>query len=183
MVEMAAKTGIKITDNVIDIIRAGISPIMYLASNAVYGNPRQYTDGTTNTAPETVFMCPNAMKNMASFQAAMLHELAHATGAASRCNRSIMNVQRNPTEIEYAREEIIAESVAASMMRLLGWDTEETNKLNAKYIDDYQMVLMRENVYSHEVVEEMAAEVRKSVDFMMMNWFNEFSEQRQQEAV
>jgi antirestriction protein ArdC len=187
MNEMMARTGIKITANILDIMKAGITPMMFIESNAVYGNPKKFdiTTGITNDAIETVFMCPNSMKNLACFQAALLHELAHATGQASRCNRTIMAVNREPTKVEYSREEIVAESVAANMMRLLEWETEETKRLHVRYIEDYQMVLMSENAYSREVMEELAKEVQTSIDFMMTNWFKDYGQQKpmQQEAV
>lgn len=72
------------------------------------------------------------------YYATLFHEAAHSTGHASRLNRELRNGFGSEN---YSREELVAELTAASVMNILGLETEKTLENNAAYIQSWLKAL------------------------------------------
>lgn len=106
----------------------------------------------------------NTNANAAYWYSTLFHELAHATGTASRLNR--IGIMGHVDPIIYNYEEIIAESVARRIMTRLGLETPQTVERSAKYINYYALhTAMFMPINSNQLALEVEA-----AENMVMSW-------------
>lgn len=75
------------------------------------------------------------------YYATLFHEAAHSTGHVSRLNRDLKGGFGSEL---YSREELIAEFTTASVMNILGLETEKTIRNNAAYIQSWLKALKKD---------------------------------------
>jgi antirestriction protein ArdC len=111
---------------------------------------------------DTVYMPPlKKFTSSAEFYAALLHELAHATGHAKRLGRAGVKGRAFFGSRKYSREELVAEIAAGILCSLLGLDLEVIENQTAyvkgwlKYLDNDPGALA-----------DAASAAQKAVDFV-----------------
>ena len=81
----------------------------------------------------------NLFKNVYSYYATQLHELAHSTGNSKRLNRDLSG---NFGSVEYAKEELRAEISSSFLMQELGLEYDEKHLQNHKaYIQNWLQII------------------------------------------
>ncbi len=115
-------------------------PIIYEHTNAAFYRPR--TD-TIHMPEKDGFVSADA------FYATALHELAHATGHASRLDRDMTSKPGTPG---YAREEIIAETASMIMGSELGIGFDPSQ--HASYLKGYIAILKEDPGYLYKAATE-----------------------------
>lgn len=104
----------------------------------------------------------NSHANSVGWYSVLFHELAHATGTASRLNREGINGVQDVMLYNY--EEIIAESVARRLMERFNLATPETREKSHRYINHYAMKMETPVSLKRLALESAAAEN------MVMEW-------------
>lgn len=97
-------------------------------------------------------------KGKEPFYATALHELGHWTGHPSRLNRVF---GQNFGDMDYAKEELVAELTSAFCCATLGFSKIITN--NAAYIQNWLGVLKQDN----KAVVRAAAQAQKAADYIL----------------
>lgn len=96
-------------------------------------------------------------KDKSEYYSTVFHEVAHSTGAESRCNRfgnGIMDTR------PYALEELVAEISASVMLKKLGLETEKSHKNNTAYIQSWLKALSDDN----RMIVKAASRAQKAVN-------------------
>ena len=98
-------------------------------------------------------------KKVDHFYSTLAHEVVHATGSSSRCNRQLAN--RFGSEL-YAAEEVIAELGSAFLSAELQLETEPKTD-NAPYIQNWLTVLKND----HRAIFTAASKAQEAVDWLL----------------
>ena len=111
---------------------------------------------------DRVVMPPRSVfKSQAEFDSTLLHELAHATGHATRLNRKLINAFGSK---EYAVEELHAEMTAVFMKQYMDISTPEEHYKNHKaYIQDWCEVIEKDA----KVLFDAIKEAKKIADYLI----------------
>lgn len=84
-------------------------------------------------------------KNESEFYSTMFHELGHSTGHKTRLNRfSGENKIASWGDENYAKEELVAESTAASLLNSLGMEDGNTFRNSAAYIKSWSEAIKKD---------------------------------------
>ena len=92
------------------------------------------------------------------YYSAVFHELAHATGAPSRLNRT---KGKTFGDVDYAKEELVAELTAAFVCAALGFSKNITN--NAAYVKSWLGVLRQDE----KAIIKASNQAQKAADFIL----------------
>jgi antirestriction protein ArdC len=90
------------------------------------------------------------------------HELTHSTGHATRLNRFATTAAMFGSE-SYSKEELVAELGSASILYMLGIETEDTVQNNAAYIQNWINALRNDK----RMIVSAAAKAAKAVDMII----------------
>ena len=101
-------------------------------------------------------------KSAAGFYETALHELTHSTGHSSRLDRFSGEKAYFGNEV-YSKEELVAEIGSASLMNMLGLETDATIKNNAAYVQSWMKALQNDP----RMVVGAASKAQKAVELIM----------------
>lgn len=93
----------------------------------------------------------------------LFHELAHATGAQGRLERTTLKDYMTDVFVQ-AMEEQIAERAAVILMEHFNLSTKASRIKSERYLKNYFIPSFQEDY--------VASEVKKAVDFILNNWVN-----------
>lgn len=131
--------------------RCGVRRIFEAGDRAFY---RPSTD--TVTLPEL-----KQFRSTTGFYETLFHELTHSTGHESRLNRLSKDAKFGNDA--YAKEELIAEIGAASILSLLGMETEASFQNNAAYIQSWLRALKNDK----KMIVSAAGKAEKAINLIM----------------
>ncbi len=80
-------------------------------------------------------------KNTEEYYSTFAHESVHSTMAESRCNRKTENKNAAFGSADYSKEELVAELGAASILNMLGIETQSSFRNSTAYIQSWIKVL------------------------------------------
>lgn len=131
--------------------RCGVRRIFEPGDRAFY---RPSTD--TVTLPEM-----KQFRTTVGFYETLFHELTHSTGHASRLNRleKMSGFGSDP----YAKEELVAEIGAASILSILHMETEASFQNNTAYIESWLKALKNDK----RLIVSAAGKAEKAIDLIM----------------
>lgn len=107
----------------------------------------------------------------ADYYAALFHEMAHSTGHDSRLARIRKGASFG--DDDYSKEELVAEIAAATIMNMLGIETEQTEQQTAAYVKHWIQALKSDS----RMIVSAASKAEKAVKLIM----NEQVEEKQDE--
>lgn len=125
----------------------------------------------------------NTDSNDPYWYSVFFHEMAHATGVPKYLNR--IGLSGEKTHVDYAFEELIAETVASQIMERMGYATDSTRAASHSYIqnwtvsfDLYARLLSFDPITGRGVIREIDhALLAKQVDdakALVLQWIAEF---------
>lgn len=121
---------------------------------------------------DTVGMPPfSSFDKPESFYSTLFHELAHATGHASRLGRDGIAEVTHFGSTTYAKEELVAEMGAAMLCGAIGIEA-VTIEQNAAYVANWLTKLRND----HRLVVVAAAQAQKAADYIRGTTFGEVAE-------
>lgn len=92
--------------------------------------------------------CKEQYVNLVEFYSTLFHEMVHSTGHMTRLNRFDENSKLAAFGSEdYSKEELIAEIGSATLMNIIGIETEKTFKNSTAYIQSWLKVLRDDNKF------------------------------------
>lgn len=135
---------------------------------------------------DTIVM--NANINDSEYFRVLAHELSHATGTKNRLNRTLdglssQEVTQGSVTIDYAIEELIAETSAAQVLKNLGLSTPELVEKSNKYVDRIWNVMKRDKPeVDLTLIEARVNRQASEACAMVTEWMQVFSKQAQKAA-
>lgn len=108
--------------------------------------------------------CKEQYNNVIEFYATLFHEMVHSTGHMSRLGRFDEHSKLAAFGSEdYSKEELIAEIGSATLMNLIGIETERTFKNSAAYIQSWLRVLKNDNKF----IVSASSKAEKAVKYIL----------------
>ena len=101
-------------------------------------------------------------KGEAQYYATAFHELTHSTGHSSRLDRIVAGSFSFGDE-SYSNEELVAEIGSASLMNMLGIETDDSVRNNAAYIQSWKKALRNDK----KLIVSAASKASKAVELIM----------------
>ena len=102
-------------------------------------------------------------KNPEEYYSTAFHECAHSTLKKERCNRVSDNVNAFFGSENYTKEELVAEIASASILNMLGIETEDSFQNSAAYIQSWIKVLEND----HRFIVSASAKAEKAVKYIL----------------
>lgn len=125
-----------------------------LGNNAYYAPLRDYLCVPTK----------EQYSDINKYYSTKFHEMVHSTGHKSRLNRFDDNTKIAPFGSEdYSKEELVAEIGSASLMSLIGIETEKTFKNNVAYIQSWLKVLKNDK----RMIVSASSRAQKAVEYIL----------------
>lgn len=125
-----------------------------LGNNAYYAPLRDYLCVPTK----------EQYSDINKYYSTKFHEMVHSTGHKSRLNRFDNNTKIAPFGSEdYSKEELVAEIGSASLMSLIGIETEKTFKNNVAYIQSWLKVLKNDK----RMIVSASSRAQKAVEYIL----------------
>lgn len=100
-------------------------------------------------------------EHVEEFYSTAFHEAVHSTGHISRLNR-FKNIKVSFGSEMYSKEELVAEIGSASLMTMIGIDTEYSFRNSAAYIQNWMSVLRSDR----KLIVSAASQAEKAVTFI-----------------
>lgn len=98
------------------------------------------------------------------YYSTFFHEMVHSTGHVSRLNRFNGNTAIAPFGSEdYSKEELVAEIGSASLMALIGIETDKTFKNNIAYIQSWIQALKNDK----RMIVSASSKAQKAVEYIL----------------
>lgn len=108
--------------------------------------------------------CKEQYNDVIEFYSTLFHEMIHSTGHMSRLGRFDEHSKLAAFGSEdYSKEELIAEIGSATMMNLIGIETERTFKNSAAYIQSWLRVLKNDNKF----IVSASSKAEKAVKYIL----------------
>jgi len=108
--------------------------------------------------------CKEQYNDVIDFYATLFHEMVHSTGHMSRLNRFDEHSKLAAFGSEdYSKEELIAEIGSATLMNVVGIETEKTFKNSAAYIQSWLRVLKNDNKF----IVSASSKAEKAVKYIL----------------
>lgn len=109
----------------------------------------------------------NQYENPNDFYSTLFHEMAHSTGHCNRLNRFNEAKKLNDIEenSEYSKEELVAEISSATLLNMIGIETDKTFKESASYLNGWIKTL--ENDVNFII--SAAGKADKAVNYILGN--------------
>lgn len=107
--------------------------------------------------------CREQYQNIEEFYSTLFHEMIHSTGHKSRLNRSDMQgIVRHGSE-KYSKEELTAELGSATLINMLGIETEKSFRNSSAYIQNWLQVLKNDNKF----IVSASSKAEKAVKYIL----------------
>lgn len=108
--------------------------------------------------------CKEQYNNVIEFYSTLFHEMIHSTGHMSRLGRFDEHSKLAAFGSEdYSKEELIAEIGSATLMNVVGIETEKTFKNSAAYIQSWLRVLKNDNKF----IVSASSKAEKAVKYIL----------------
>lgn len=92
--------------------------------------------------------CKDQYSNISEFYSTLFHEMVHSTGHHTRLNRFEKGTNIAPFGSEdYSKEELVAEIGSASILSMIGIETNRTFKNSVAYLQSWIRVLKNDNKF------------------------------------
>lgn len=104
-------------------------------------------------------------KHINEYYSTAFHELTHSTGHKNRLDRLKTGMDAAFGSETYSKEELVAEMGSASILNILGIETDATFKNSAAYIQNWLQVLRNDNKF----IVSAASKAEKAVNYIMGN--------------
>ena len=102
-------------------------------------------------------------KNPEEYYSTAFHECAHSTLKRDRCNRVSDNVNAFFGSENYTKEELVAEIASASILNMLGIETEDSFQNSVSYINSWIKVLEND----HRFIVSASTKAEKAVKYIL----------------
>ena len=107
--------------------------------------------------------CKEQYQNIEEFYSTLFHEMIHSTGHKSRLNRSDMQgIVRHGSE-KYSKEELTAELGSATLINMLGIETEKSFRNSSAYIQNWLQALKNNNKF----IVSASSKAEKAVKYIL----------------
>lgn len=107
--------------------------------------------------------CKEQYQNIEEFYSTLFHEIVHSTGHKSRLNRSDMQgIVRHGSE-KYSKEELTAELGSATLINMLGIETEKSFRNSSAYIQNWLQALKNDNKF----IVSASSKAEKAVKYIL----------------
>ena len=107
--------------------------------------------------------CKEQYQNIEEFYSTLFHEMVHSTGHKSRLNRSDMQgIVRHGSE-KYSKEELTAELGSATLINMLGIETEKSFRNSSAYIQNWLQALKNDNKF----IVSASSKAEKAVKYIL----------------
>lgn len=107
--------------------------------------------------------CKEQYQNIEEFYSTLFHEMIHSTGHKSRLNRSDMQgIVRHGSE-KYSKEELTAELGSATLINMLGIETEKSFRNSSAYIQNWLQALKNDNKF----IVSASSKAEKAVKYIL----------------
>lgn len=107
--------------------------------------------------------CKEQYQNIEDFYSTLFHEMIHSTGHKSRLNRSDMQgIVRHGSE-KYSKEELTAELGSATLINMLGIETEKSFRNSSAYIQNWLQALKNDNKF----IVSASSKAEKAVKYIL----------------
>lgn len=146
---------IDVAENIINeyVNREGLTFIETI-SNKAYYSPME---------DKVVVPDKKQFTNANGYYGTTFHELVHSTGHKLRLNRFTDNDDAHFGSESYSKEELVAEIGSASLMNMIGIETDKTIRNNVAYIQSWLKVLRNDEKF----VVSAGGKAGKAVDYIM----------------
>ena len=91
--------------------------------------------------------CKEQYQNIEEFYSTLFHEMIHSTGHKNRLDRLETGASAHFGSETYSKEELVAELGSATLVNMLGIETEKSFKNSSGYIQDWLQVLKNDNKF------------------------------------
>lgn len=105
--------------------------------------------------------CKEQYTNIEEFYSTLFHEMVHSTGHKTRLDRELKGQLGNKQD--YSKEELVAEVGSASILNILGIETEKSFKNSSAYIQSWIHVLKNDIKF----IVSTASKAEKAVNYIM----------------
>lgn len=105
--------------------------------------------------------CKEQYKAIEEFYSTLFHEMVHSTGHKTRLDRELKGQHGNKQD--YSKEELVAEIGSASILNILGIETEKSFKNSSAYIQSWIHVLKNDVKF----IVSAASKAEKAVNYIM----------------
>ena len=107
--------------------------------------------------------CKEQYQNIEEFYSTLFHEMVHSTGHKSRLNRSDMQGTVRHGSEKYSKEELTAELGSATLINMLGIETEKSFRNSSAYIQNWLQALKNDNKF----IVSASSKAEKAVKYIL----------------
>lgn len=107
--------------------------------------------------------CKEQYNNIEEFYSTLFHEMVHSTGHITRLNRLSTGATAHFGSETYSKEELVAEIGSASLLNILGIETQKTFKNSSAYIQNWLQVLKNDNKF----IVSASSKAEKAVKYIL----------------
>lgn len=97
------------------------------------------------------------------FYSTLFHEMVHSTGHSTRLDRLSTGATARFGSETYSKEELVAEIGSASLLNILGIETQKTFKNSSAYIQNWLQVLKNDNKF----IVSASSKAEKAVNYIL----------------
>ena len=107
--------------------------------------------------------CKEQYQNIEEFYSTLFHEMIHSTGHKNRLDRLETGASAHFGSETYSKEELVAELGSATLVNMLGIETEKSFKNSSGYIQDWLQVLKNDNKF----IVSASSKAEKAVKYIL----------------
>ena len=107
--------------------------------------------------------CKEQYEDIEEFYSTLFHEMIHSTGHKSRLDRLETGASAHFGSETYSKEELVAELGSATLVNMLGIETEKSFKNSSGYIQDWLQVLKNDNKF----IVSASSKAEKAVKYIL----------------
>lgn len=107
--------------------------------------------------------CKEQYTAIEEFYSTLFHEMVHSTGHKTRLDRLSTGVTARFGSETYSKEELVAEIGSASLLSILGIETQKTFKNSSAYIQNWLQVLKNDNKF----IVSASSKAEKAVNYIL----------------
>lgn len=107
--------------------------------------------------------CKEQYEDIEEFYSTLFHEMIHSTGHKSRLNRSDMQGTVRHGSEKYSKEELTAELGSATLINMLGIETEKSFRNSSAYIQNWLQALKNDNKF----IVSASSKAEKAVKYIL----------------
>ncbi|WP_312045134.1 ArdC family protein [Anaerotignum sp.] len=107
--------------------------------------------------------CKGQYKAIEEFYSTLFHEMVHSTGHKTRLDRLETGIKASFGSETYSKEELVAEIGSATIMNIVGIETQKTFKNSSAYIQNWLSVLKSDT----RLIVSAASKADKAVNYIL----------------